>query len=284
MRKAARASIVAGAAAGAVVIACGTNHSSPDAKKGDAPIDTKVIDASPDGPSFDFSCIGMQPAGSGSAMITLSGTVTDVAFTTTLQFTAGSNASITVCKNQAINCNGQNRFGGPTTTNGSGQWSIGPMATANSPLDAFVHMTPPATGSGSTVRPANVYPAFPFLASLANIPVPGLDPSFLVVARALGAPQQQAGNGLFVVALTDCASKPISGATIHAQQGGVDQGTVFEPQAMGSGAGGYFVFNVPPGATTLTATVGTMTFRTSPAQVVTSVADETTVTQIRPGP
>jgi hypothetical protein len=283
MRRAARASVVAGTALGAAVIACGKNKAAPDAKPIDAPVDTKVFNDAP-APNYDFSCLGMPLPTTATANITLSGLVREAA-TNGMSLTLNPLVGVRMdtCKNGAANCNGNNQLGSGTT-DGSGNFSIGPIATATMPLDAFIHLTP---GSGSNQgagdRPANVYPPFPFVANQANIPVLEFTPTVLTLVGTLAGAQQDAGKGLILTAVTDCALMPISGAVVHAQQGGSDVGSAFELSAMGSG-GAYLVFNVPPGITTLFATFNGMTFRTTPPQNVTSVAGENTLTQITPGP
>jgi len=295
MRKAACASVVCGSAFGAFVIACGSdkNTATPDSKPIDArPIDTVTPDASP----YDFSCLNNPPPGTGSASITLSGAAVEVS----VSFSGGSampmlnalgSASVDACKNQGSDCTLTNHFGTTATTDGSGNWSIGPIVPvpANSPLDAYLHLTPPAgSNPGSGDVPVNVYPAFPFVADQANIPIITFPKTLITELALLAGKTQHATNGAVLLLVQDCASKGITGATIHAQINGTGTdygaGAVAAPGlGSGSAGGGYIVFDVPPGAVTLSATVGSVTFRTSPAQVVTTVASELTATQVVPG-
>ena len=82
------------------------------------------------------------------------------------------------------------------------------------------------------------------------------------------------------MAVTDCATTPIGGASLSIQQGGTDVGSVFDLSQLSAQAkGAYFVLNVPPGDTTVIATVGSQVYRT---RTVKSFADATTTTQLLP--
>lgn len=286
-----RNGLLAGSIAAVALCACSNNKQAPaDAPKIiDAAIDAKPIDAPPDAQTFDFSCLDMPLPTTATATITLSGSVQVLTFNGgTPVLTPVADAKVDACKVGAANCTGANHFGLQATSAAlSGAWSIGPVTTvpAAQPLDAFVHMTPPAA---SSQRPTSVYPAQPFVANQGTIPVitftDGMGGSFALI-QAFAGHQQNPANGLVVIAVTDCASKPLKGAIVHVKQNGAEVGQIFDASALSAMAGGGFiVFNVPPGPVDVSATFMGMDFRVNPVQTVTSVAGEDTFTQIRPGP
>ena len=116
-----------------------------------------------------------------------------------------------------------------------------------------------------------------------SVPVIMLTNTLVSGLGILGINQAPA-NAMLAVLVTDCATPPagIGGATVTVTQGGTAVGDApfdassFDPQ----GNGAWFITNVPPGDTTVSATYNGMTFR---AHVVGAVAGTTTTTQVKPG-
>lgn len=262
--------------------ACGNDNANAiDARPIDSTpaIDAKVfMDAPP--PTYDFSCMTnpAPAAGSATANVTVSGTVQEVSLNgTTPTVTALDGATLNACKAGAANCSGGNKDAGPVTSAGGGMYSLGPIATNTNPIDTFIAMT--KTGDRDTY----VYAPQPIAMDLGNVPVLTFTNTAFTAITTFLSIQQSAANGTLGVAVTDCANMPVDGATIVVQQGGnpvanttdLDTGTL-DPSA----AGGHIVFNVPPGDTEVSATLGSMTFR---ARTVKVVAASTTETIVRPG-
>ncbi len=271
------------------LFACGSNSNS---KTPDAPIivhdaapDSKVfMDAPPPPPdappTYDFSCFGQPLPTTANAQVMISGTARVVTLQgTTPNIGPLAGATLKGCKVGAANCTGQNQVGATATSDANGLFSIGPITTNGTPVDAYMVMT--ANGD----RTIQLYPPYPVTMDFSNIPPTSFDNTLITLINASGVATQSPQNGMLGLFVTDCASTPIVGATASVQQGGVDVGTVIDGSTFSSMAAGvFFAFDVPPGNTTVTATYGGMTFRTSPAQVVPSIAGTTTETQVRPGP
>jgi hypothetical protein len=122
------------------------------------------------------------------------------------------------------------------------------------------------------------------------VPVPLIDQAtFGQLTGFAQVTQDDTANGAMVVTVSDCSLAPINGATLSVQQNGMDQGMVFDIGAVISQAAGiFFVFNVPDGATDLTATYNGMTFpvRTvmAHAQADAESPGTITATALVPGP
>lgn len=264
--------------AAVTIIACGSDHkASPDAPVVliDAPIDSKVIDAAPDAPSFDFSCAG-NSAPAVNANVTISGAVEEIGFAGgSPTITPLSGAAVTLCKG---NCNGTSNQLGSGTTNGSGDFSIGPVATGGTAIDGYARVT--HTGDRTILG----FPAAPVATDVTQ-PVITFSDTLIALLGNVGC-SQQAGNGMVALFVTDCMNKPLSDSanvTVSVQQGGsnvgdppIDAGTL-SPMA----AGFYLVCNVPAAAaTTVGAKYMNMDLR---AHDVLTTAGTTTETIVRPG-
>lgn len=250
----------------------------------DAAIDAKqFFDAPP--PMYDTSCASNPAPTTATNNITIGGTVQRAALNgTTPQIVALDGAALEACDGTAANCAGQDSLGTDTSANG-GSWSIGPIATGGTPLDAYVRMT--ATNS----RPTLVYPASPFTADQPNVPVLTFDPALIDLLSFAGCDQDDQANGIIGVVVTDCADAPFTDSenvTITVTSGGtpvagtsvVDVGSVAGAQAAGS----FLVCNVPAAAAvTVGATymgASTITMRAHDVRVI---AGTTTTTLLRPG-
>lgn len=264
--------------AAVTIIACGSDHkANPDAPVVliDAPIDSKVIDAAPDGPMFDFSCMG-NSAPAVNANVTVSGAVEEIGFSggsPTIMPLSG--AAVTLCKG---NCQGAGNNLGSGTTDGSGDFSIGPIATGGTAINGYARVT----HSGD--RDILGFPAAPVATDITQ-PVITFQNTLITLLGNVGC-TQSANNGMVAVFVTDCMSKPLSDSanvTLSVQQGGsnvgdppIDAGTLSS-----MAAGFYLICNVPPGATT---TVGAKYMNTSLlAHDVMVTAGTTTETIVRPG-
>ena len=243
-----------------------------------------MIDAPP---NFDFSCIGNAAPGSAAANITVSGTVTEIDVNgITPSFKAFANAHVDVCTG---NCVATNNLGSGSS-DGSGAFSIGPFATGGTPVDGYLKITPPLTGSGSNDTAGLEYPADPIVANLAGVPTFTATPNAKIVLANLCG-QDWSSQGALAIAVTDCANMPITdttNTTLVVQQGGsAVAGTAVINLGMLSSmaAGTYLICKVPPNASTdvnatYMATTGLKTFR---LHTVSIVAGDITATQVRPG-
>jgi hypothetical protein len=127
----------------------------------------------------------------------------------------------------------------------SGAFATGAFTSGGLPLHAYVK----ATKSG--YRTTFFYPPFPFAQNATNLPVPMLsDALFTTVATALGATQDDAHDGLLLVAVADCQGAAVPGATLSVLRGNTPVGTTYDlPNAPGV----YLVFDVPDGKVSVSA-------------------------------
>jgi hypothetical protein len=264
--------------------ACGSDHGKADASITiqDSPMpDSKVfMDAPP--PTYDFTCMGNSAPTTATANITLGGTVQRVYLNGTQPgIMPDQGASVKACKAGAANCMAQNHVGSTATTDANGGFSIGPNATTMMPLDVFLDMT--HTGS----RPTMVYPPSPFTADQSMIPVLTFDPALITLLGNFGCAQNDATNGIVILAITECANAHIDdtpNTTLTIKQGGSDvSGTSVLDlgQLSAMAAGTYLVCNVPAdAATTVGATYSGKMLRSHDVKVV---AGSSTATIVRPG-
>lgn len=269
-----------------VLVACGDDggSSNPTADAGfDAPTpspDAKVwMDAPP--LQGDFSCMGNSEPTTATAEVTLSGTVTNVTSAGAIpQFDTLDGAELEACDAAAANCAGPSSLGTDTSA-GGGTFSIGPITTGGAPLDVYLAVTAPVS------RDVFVYPAQPLVADQAAIPVLTFDPAVIPLLGLLpgGCTQDDDGNGMLGVLVTDCANDPITDpVTVTVSQNGspVTTISVVDVSALSAmAAGTYLVCNVPENAeTTVGATYNGVDLRAHDVRVV---AGTTTMTQVRPG-
>jgi len=264
-------------AAIAFTAACGDDAATPDAPIVivDAAIDAPPDAYVPDAPNYDLTCYQNAAPTTATATITLAGTAQEVfinGMAPGIRNAAG--VSIQSCKG---NCNGPNDLGtvGPTPV--AGTFTTAPATTGGTPLDGYLIAT--KTGNRTTY----VYPASPLTMNQAGVPVIMLT-NAIVNALAIFGINQAPGNSMLAVLVTDCATPPvgIGGAIVTVTQAGTPVGDApfdassFDPQ----GTGAWFITNVPPGDSTVSATYNGMTFR---PHVVGAVAGTTTTTQVKPG-
>jgi hypothetical protein len=269
--------------AAVTIIACGSDHQA----KPDAP-GMVVIDAAVDSPSsidapgsasgVDLSCIG-NSAPTPNSTVTITGSVNELGLSSTFMFTFGSaaNATLKLCTG---NCLGTNALGS-ATSNGSGDFSIGPVTTGGTAIAGYVRMT--RTGDRTILG----YPASPFAMDAVQPMITFQDTLIALVASsgsAHGCPQA-AGNGMVGLMVVDCSGKPISDATkltVAVQQGSNTVGDApISASALSSMAAGfYLICDVPPGNTTVSAKYNNMDLLGHDVNVT---AGTTTETIIRPG-
>ena len=276
-----------------VVAACGGGGEKKD-------IDALVIvpdappDAAPDAfePQFDFSCMGnSQPAAQ--ANVTLSGFAAEVVLAGLQPDVAPAhNATIDVCKASSTTClmtdkldtkmtpmNGCPATGCPFTT--------ASLATMGAPLDVYAKVS--KTGDRTTY----IYPAAAVVANVTNIPAVMFSQAIIQALPLLDIMQDD-GKGIMLIAVTDCASMPITDSTnlnLTIKQGGNDvQGTtVFNAGDLDPALAGTFaIFNVPTGdpqnpTAVHTEVGGTYKTKALRAHEVRVFPNGTTGTQLRPG-
>jgi len=261
------------------IVACGSDKAkTPDAPVVliDAPIDTPAVDAAPDAPTFDFSCMG-NSAPSVNANVTVSGAVEEIGFSggsPTIAPLAG--ADVNLCKG---NCTGGGNNLGSGTTDGSGNFSIGPVATSGTAIDGYARVT--HTGDRTVLG----FPAAPVAMDVTQ-PIITFQSALIDTYGAAFGCAQTADKGMVALLVTDCMSNPISDSanlTVSVQQGGSDVGDtpINAGQLSSMAAGFWMICNVPAGtATTVSAKYMNTTLL---AHDVVVTAGTTTETIVRPG-
>jgi hypothetical protein len=249
-------------------------------------------DAPPDAPpeTANLSCVGnSQPAAA--ANVTLSGFAAEVVVNgVTPDITPAHSATIDICKASSTTCLNTDRLDQKTTApNGCPAtgcpFTSASLATNGSPLDVYAKIT-----KGTTL-PTYVYPQAPVVANVTNIPGVLLTTGAVSALAGFGVIEYTAGQGLMLVALTDCANMPLTAMTnVVVKQGGtvvaaekLDLGS-FDPSL----AGTFIISNLPAGpdaqnpsvVTEISGTYKTTTLRTHEVRVF---RDSVTATQLRPG-
>ncbi len=238
------------------------------------PVDSQPADTAPppdtnppppDVQQLDTSCAANPAPTTATATVTASGTATE--FSQQAQDPV-ADATVEVCKGD---CAGNNLLDS-TTTDVDGVFTTAAVATNSVPLDGYLKISKPKSG----LLTSNIVPGQPIVADLANVPGVMISQATLTLLANFGVTQDPT-KGLLLLAVTDCASQPISGADVALDTGGnvLDLGA-FIAQA----AGTYIVSDVPPGTTTVTVTASGTTFRVRTLPVF---ANEVTLTQVTPG-
>lgn len=260
--------------------ACGSDKAAPDAPVviHDSPTaDTPPpVDAPPDAPAYDFTCFGMPNPTTAADPITIGGT-TETLSQSGVQTLA--NVAVGIYKSGVV---------APVdsqTSSAQGTFTSGNIVTAGMPFDGYIKATL------ATYRTSYLYPPNPATANVAGVPVILFSSAtFDQLASLTGNTQDDTNNGVLFLTTTDCANKPIDGATLSVKQGGQDVGMQFDLGAVSSQAAGLIVvFNVPDGATDVSASYNNMTF---PARSVLAhkkpngqgAVGTITLTAVRPGP
>ena len=259
--------------------ACGGSSNKPaDAPVADSAPDAKVfLDAAIDAPpSYDLTCAGTAAPTTANAMVTLSGTLTQVdAMGLTPSFMMVSGATVDGCK---ANCTGGANKLATATTDANGAFSLGPIATGGTPLDAYAHVT------YTTDTEVFAYPAVPVTKDVIGIPMLTFTPNVVTLLGAAGC--NTTSDGAMAVQVEDCMNQTITDSskiTLSVEQNGtaVSGANVIDLGMYTSMAAGLFVVcNIPPGTTTIGATYQGTTLL---AHDVSVKAAAVTETQIRPG-
>jgi hypothetical protein len=272
---------------GLALAACGGEHATPDASVVliDSPGDTAPADAAADAapdapPPYDFSCFGAADPTTADDEIAISGVVT-----------VGQDPTQGVIV--AVWENGIMTALDFVTTGANGEFAAGLIDTHGVPFGGYLEAEYSHFVNGDVVeeRITYLYPANKLTTSVANVRVPILDAQSLQAIETIsGHTQDDATNGLLIVAVTDCGAtpQPLAGATLSVTQNGNAVGEVFDPSVLDPQlAGTFIVFNVPDGATDVAATYGGMTFPAHTVQVHKQnglAIPSLTETQVRPGP
>lgn len=245
------------AAAIVFVAACGSDHgATPDAAK---MIDAKMIDAKvwmdAPPPTYDFSCYQMTPGTTVAATITLSGTTGEI-----------GQGGFTGVPDFAVNAYkvGSTASAANATSGAMGAFTLGPITTNGTAIEYVKALDGAAT---PTHRTTFLYPPNPIRADFNQLPVPAITQSLIdQIAPFAGGTQMDDVNGMLFVTVNDCSTtspQGIDGATIKVQQNNADVGSVFDlGQVAPQAAGIFIVFNVPDGATTVSASYNGMNFPT----------------------
>jgi hypothetical protein len=264
--------------------ACGSDHAAPDAQIVliDSPVDmAPPIDSPPDAPAYDFSCLGQALPTTGNATDTLTVNVQEVSINGTMPSVgplADATLDFDLCR-VGTNCTGQDHLTGTATTDANGTGTFD--ANANSiAINGFAKVSHTGDRDNYTYLPAPI-------GKDQAVPVLTFTTTGFATFNTFLNGGQQPENGNLALAVTDCANTPIADSanvTLSVKQGGsdvtgtttVDLGTLAQ-----QAAGTYIIFNVPPGATEISASYQGMQLLTVTANVV---ANASTETVIRPGP
>ena len=251
-----------------LLVACGGGDSSP--------VDAQIIvpDAPPDSPppppdapeqQLDLSCMNNPAPTTAPATITLSGTATDINVLTQMPVPV---ADATVLARNANDV----MVGAPDMTDAAGVWTLSNLPTGMVPLDGYME----ATKSGH--RTTRVYPPEPLTGNQSDIPVPLLSNATFSTLVSVAGANQSPNNGTVGLVVLDCVATPVAGATISVTQNGTEVGEQFDASVLQDGL--FVVFDVPPGATVVNASINGTTFR---AHTITVVAATTSGTIVQPG-
>lgn len=215
---------------------------------GSATGDAGAAGGSDAAPGPDLSCYGVTPPAAADSAITLAGTAET--------FDLGGGISPVGAAELVSFHTGTPNVIARLTSAATGAFATGALSTGGHPLDAYLK------ASKAGYRTTFLYPPHPFAHSLANLPLPMVSDSlFASVKAGLGASQDDAKNGVLLVAVTDCSGRPLAGATLAVEHGHAAAGHAYDLGAMVPGAGGVFlVFDVPDGKASVSASYGGMAF------------------------
>jgi hypothetical protein len=246
---------------------------------GDGGADAQIFKDAP--PNYDFSCTGASAPTTATDTVTVYGIVQEVfadeAQAGTPAFRPLAGAALEACTVGSNTC-----ADGQATSQGDGTFVIGPHPTGGTPYNGQLHVT----HNGDRIT--YLYPDQPLKADFHGVSVPMLLNAFVAQLAALGL-SQDAAKGLLALQLIDCTGALITdhkNVTLIIQQNGSDvSGTNIINAASFSHAfdGDYFILNVPVGQTNVGASYNGVTMRTLRNHTIESIAQATTVTQLRPG-
>src|SRR5690606_32034547 len=143
-----------------------------------------------------------------------------------------------------------------------GDFTLTDPTDSTTPIDAYIKAT--ATDFMTTY----VYPPYAIFETLANTPIIMVDENIYSLLGLLTGVTQDPSNGVLIVALVDCDQVNIEGATVsidpsvgtikYAGAGGIP-GTDDYSATQSSGIA--YIFNVPPGEYTISASKSVMDLR-----------------------
>jgi hypothetical protein len=258
--------------------ACGndskTNPDAPPTPDGppDAPPDAFVRQP-------DFSCMGNAAPTDAPAQVTITGggAPAQMFYATTDVMVSLQPPSLTTVPVADAKVAGFRRGvvaqQGMATTNATGDWSF--MMAGVTAIDGYFA----ATKTGH--RDFRLYPPSPIAMDTTSLPLLLLNTGTFDLLVSFSQKTQTADNGTVGLFVVDCANIPIAGATISVKQGSTeyaDDAHVYDGSQFQAGL--YFIFDVPPGETTVTATFNGMPLRAHDIDVE---AATTSTTAVRPG-
>jgi hypothetical protein len=266
------------------LVACGDDSAGtadaapPDAPLADAPPPdaAPTIDAVPpaDARPPDLSCSGMMPPDPGTIPdpLVISGKVAGIGIG------GGSNLVGATVEGHKRS---DDSVTATATSDMNGAYTLN-IPSGGMPVDGYVHASAMGYVSG------NLFPPDPTVAN-ATIKVQLLDTSTFGLIGQFAGVNVQAGDGVFLVQVRDCAGDPAEGATVTVE--GADADTVVMYAAPGnmplpsssqtsvSDNGLVFIFNVPAGPVTLHADYAGTAFKANPVK---AFPDQTTSTLVHP--
>lgn len=232
----------------------------------DAPADAAPDAYVPDAPSYDFSCLGMDPPNTGPNPLTLSGTVQDINIATQSP-TPVADATV-----RAYRVGEVPALGAPDTSDAAGLWDLSIANPAMTSQDVYVE----ASKTGH--RTNYLFPPTAVFESQAGVPIPLISSTTFDLFVDQFNQTQSPNNGTIGLVVVDCSNTAIDGATVSVTQNGQAVGNAFDASFLQPGL--FLYFDVPPGDTVIGATYMNMTLY---SRTVRSVAGATTTTAIRPG-
>jgi hypothetical protein len=237
--------------------ACGdSNKAKPDAPVPDAPIDTP-IDTPVDMTMADLSCAGLPLPTTADDPVTIAGTTDQITLSGPSALGDAIVKAFKVGQAQPLNT-----VMSDTTT---GDFVTGNLVTGGVPLDGYLevsHADIVANMTTTAFRTTLLFPPQAVSKSITGAPVLiASTDTFATLSQLASQTQDDTTNGALIVAVTDCANKPVTGSMLSVKQGATDVGSVFGLESLDPRAAGlFFVFNVPDGNTDVNAKLGATTF------------------------
>ena len=168
---------------------------------------------------------------------------------------------------------------GTTTTNVQGAFAI--TVTSNGPLDGYLK------GAIAGRLDTYLYPPAPLEGDMSNLAVLLVTQTLIDQARGFAQADQDVGNGLIGVQVLNASSQPAAGVKVSSTPMGevrynALQGTLTVPSPpstadMTHTDGIAYIFNLPPGDVTVSATGGGLTFPSHSVEVRPGVVTTTLI-------
>jgi hypothetical protein len=162
---------------------------------------------------------------------------------------------------------------GTTTTNVQGAFSI--TVTSNGPLDGYLK------GRINGRLDTYLYPPAPLESSLSNLAVLMVTQGILDAATTLAGANQSPENGLVGVMVLNASSQPVAGATVSSTPAGqvrYNANNLPSSSATSTSSDGIaYIFDLPPGDVTVSATGGGLTFPSHSVEVRAGVVTTTLI-------